>query len=199
MALAQSIIQCQKYNKLADKNWGVKAKKEPRETKKEHCDQSQGSPTSKQWIQKESPCVDVFTPPDKHQRPNKSTNCCRGWFAAQSSMHFQDTFSLPLSEAAWIKDYPNELKMQVILTHSGPSHWHPTEEITSLQFTVLVVPGRFITFGRRLWTAQLGGAPGCSWTPFASESSGVAGGCCSWAGKFYRNKITVSVRPFFCL
>lgn len=90
--------------------------------KKEHCDQSQGSPTSKQGILKKSACVGVFTPTDKHQRPNTSTNFCRGWFAAQSPMHPQDTLSFPLS--ARIKDYPNELKMQVTLTHSGPSHRH---------------------------------------------------------------------------
>lgn len=129
---------------------------------------------SKQWIHKESTCVDVFTPAGKHQRPNTGTNFCRGWSAAQSPKHFQDKFSLPLSEAARIKDYPNKLKMQVILTDSGPSHWHPTEAITSLQLTVLVVPGEFISFGRRFQITQLG-VPGCPWTSATSGSSGAAG------------------------
>lgn len=135
--------------------------KEPRETKESIVTKAKAALPQSSGYKKRAR-VDVFIPTDKLQRPNTSTNCCRGWFAAQSSMHFQDTFSFPLSEAARIQDYPNELKMQMILTHCGPSHWHPREAITSLQLAVLAVPGRFFTFGRRLQTVQLGGAPGCS-------------------------------------
>lgn len=73
-----------------------------------------------------------------------------------------------------------------MLTDSGPSHWHPTEANTSLQFEVLVVPGRFITFGRRFQTTQLRGGPVLLNTGYLRKHWS-----CRWAGKLYRNKVTI--------
>lgn len=95
-------------------------KERTKENKREHCDQSQACPILERWMQKQCICVDVVTHTDKYQRPNTSANCCRGQFAAQPLIHFQDTFIPPLAESTRIKDYPDKLKMQMIPTISGP-------------------------------------------------------------------------------
>lgn len=75
------------------------------------------------------------------------------------------------------------------------SHRAPVD---SLQlFVALAVPGRFINFATRLHTAHTWRCswvlldPGYLWKQWSCRRA-----MCSWANKFYRNKITVSVRHF---
>lgn len=60
-------------------------KKEPRGTKKSIVTKAKAALPQSSGYKKRAR-VDVFTPADKHQRPNTSTNFCRGWFTVPHAL-----------------------------------------------------------------------------------------------------------------